>query len=226
MPAPISLLLTALLLVPPTADATGPTSAPATTQPVRDREPWVFRCVLDDNPRMLIINLGEHWWMAFNTVDGSVYKLWKGEIELTGAVYDTKHGPQPRTKGDFLLDGKEPVVPLVQQITPERFIAKTYWKGYALGNDTVVLRWRKGDLEFELQPMLSAKSIDLTYTVTDSAGVEKTIPDMVAIVFPESIANRIDGKRRVFPRPGEPVVIRIAREQSSASTVPTQSDAK
>jgi hypothetical protein len=66
----------------------------------RPRDPWVFRCVLDKNPRMVVIALHEHLWVAYDTTTCSLYKAWDGDVKFQGAVYDDIHGPQPETRGE------------------------------------------------------------------------------------------------------------------------------
>jgi hypothetical protein len=82
---------------------------PLTAQdvPTHDRDPWIFRCVLDDNPRMLVMSLGHRLWLAFDTQRCVVHKVWQGDVALSGAVYDGRHGPQPQAVGTILL-GRAP----------------------------------------------------------------------------------------------------------------------
>uniref|UniRef100_UPI0035695FDF PA14 domain-containing protein n=1 Tax=Zeaxanthinibacter enoshimensis TaxID=392009 RepID=UPI0035695FDF len=68
-------------------------------QPERPREHWVFRSVLDTQPRILTAALNEDLWVAYNTQDGLLYKAWDGDVLFSGAVYDEMHGPQPTTTG-------------------------------------------------------------------------------------------------------------------------------
>jgi cytochrome c len=65
----------------------------------RPRDPWVFRSVLDQQPRMVTVALHDDMYMAFDARHAGLYKAWKGGVILDGAVYTTKHGPQPTTKG-------------------------------------------------------------------------------------------------------------------------------
>ncbi|MEM6769290.1 MAG: PA14 domain-containing protein [Bacteroidota bacterium] len=61
--------------------------------------PWVFRSVLDDQARMLTAALHEDLFVAYSAETGALYKAWKGEVDLDGAVYTTAHGPQPESIG-------------------------------------------------------------------------------------------------------------------------------
>ncbi|MFM7282183.1 MAG: hypothetical protein ACKO32_10430 [Planctomycetia bacterium] len=74
--------------------------------PVRGRDPWVFRCVLDKRPRMVVFALSEQGlWCAYDAQTMSFYKCWQGNVRLTGSVYDTSHGPQPTVQGTEYLRG-------------------------------------------------------------------------------------------------------------------------
>ena len=71
--------------------------------PERPYDPWIVRSVLDEQPRMLTIALNDNLWAAYNTQDCSLYKIWKGYVNFEGAVFDTKHGPQPVSVGDAYI---------------------------------------------------------------------------------------------------------------------------
>lgn len=65
--------------------------------------PWVFRSVLDQKARMLTAALHEDLFVAYDTETGGLYKAWKGDVKLDGAVYTTAHGPQPEASGRVWL---------------------------------------------------------------------------------------------------------------------------
>ncbi|MEM9819616.1 MAG: family 16 glycoside hydrolase [Bacteroidota bacterium] len=69
----------------------------------RPYSPWIFRSVLDVQPRMLTMALHDELWVAYHTETGALYKAWKGFVEFDGAVYTTAHGPQPLSVGDAYL---------------------------------------------------------------------------------------------------------------------------
>jgi len=77
------------------------------TEPTLEYEraltPWVFRSVLDQKARMLTAALHEDMFVAYDTETGSLYKAWKGDVKLDGAVYTTAHGPQPEAVGRVWL---------------------------------------------------------------------------------------------------------------------------
>ncbi len=69
----------------------------------RPHDPWVFRSVLDSNPRMVTLALNDNMWMSYSTQSCRVYKAWKGGVSFDGAVYTTVHGPQPTIDGQAYL---------------------------------------------------------------------------------------------------------------------------
>lgn len=112
----------------------------------RGHDPWVFRCALDRQPRMVVIALAPGWWMAFDAQQCRVHKVWRGDVEFTGTVYDTKHGPQPRAVGDPLVSTAAPML----AGSP----AAARWRGYRFAGGEVVLRFDVGDAAVELTPVL------------------------------------------------------------------------
>lgn len=68
-------------------------------------EPWVFRSVLDEHPRMITLALDKELFVAYHTQTCAMYKAWKGDVMLDGAVYTTYHGPQPSSLGsDYFIN--------------------------------------------------------------------------------------------------------------------------
>ena len=65
----------------------------------RPNDPWVFRSVLDRQPRMITFALNDQLWAAYSTDSCSLYKVWAGSADFTGAVYNMRHGPQPMSIG-------------------------------------------------------------------------------------------------------------------------------
>ncbi|MFK7773069.1 MAG: family 16 glycoside hydrolase [Saprospiraceae bacterium] len=95
----------------------------------RPFQPWVFRSVLDLQPRMLTLALDDKMWAAYHADNGALYKVWKGNVELTGAVYDTYHGPQPVSLGDAYLVNKHKT-PWEITLDGKTETAKTIYKGH------------------------------------------------------------------------------------------------
>ncbi len=72
--------------------------------PERPYDPFVFRSVLDEKPRIITLALHDNLWAAYHTDSCSLYKVWKGHVHLQGAVYDNAHGPQPISIGDSWIE--------------------------------------------------------------------------------------------------------------------------
>lgn len=70
----------------------------------RPRDPWVIRGVLDQQARMVTVALDEDLWVAYDTKTCVLYRAWTGDVDFTGAVYDTLHGPQPTIRGTIWLE--------------------------------------------------------------------------------------------------------------------------
>lgn len=65
----------------------------------RPNDPWVFRSVLDQQPRMITFALEDNLWVSYSTDSCSLYKAWAGGVAFEGAVYNMRHGPQPVSVG-------------------------------------------------------------------------------------------------------------------------------
>jgi cytochrome c len=130
----------------------------------RGHDPWIFRSVLDQQPRMLTLALGKGLWAAYDATTCTLYKAWTGGVNFDGPVYTTVHGPQPTTEGEDLLD---PLAGSHWQIVfgDTRVIVQPRWMGYRLvGN--------RAHLEYAL-PLPNGNEIGVVETpelVTDGAG--------------------------------------------------------
>ena len=72
----------------------------------RPNDPWVFRSVMDKQPRMITFALHNNLWVSYSTDSCSLYKAWPGGVDFTGAVYNMRHGPQPMSIGAAWLENK------------------------------------------------------------------------------------------------------------------------
>lgn len=106
--------------------------------PERPRDPWVFRCVLDQKPRIATIALSDEMWLAYDATTCGLEKAWKGGVRFDGAVYTAEHGPQPTSVGPAYLRG---VAGTVWEVALEdgRRSAGAVWRGYELVDRRVVL---------------------------------------------------------------------------------------
>ncbi|WNJ17315.1 family 16 glycoside hydrolase [Pontibacter sp. G13] len=69
------------------------------SQPARGNDPWVFRSVLDLQPRMVTVALRRNFWVAYDAQSGAIFKAWREGVDLDGPVFTQRHGPQPTTIG-------------------------------------------------------------------------------------------------------------------------------
>ena len=109
--------------------------------PERPYQPWVFRSVLDTQSRILTLALHDDLWAAYHTDSCALYKVWKGHVQLQGAVYDNAHGPQPVSIGNaWLLNPyKKPwKVTKEGQLIPH----EVRYKGHALKDGHAVLMYQ------------------------------------------------------------------------------------
>ncbi len=65
--------------------------------------PPVFRCVLDEEPRMLVLQLLPNLWAAYRTDHLALRRVWRDGVRLRGAAYNRQHGPQPISTGPAYL---------------------------------------------------------------------------------------------------------------------------
>ena len=94
---------------------------------------------------MITIALHKDLWVAYDATDGSLYQAWQGGVEFDGAVYTTRHGPQPTSEGTPLVrTAQYPVGPwTVKGNTPT-----VRYLGYT----------RDGDESVEIRTRLSTRS--------------------------------------------------------------------
>lgn len=99
----------------------------------RPTSPWVFRSVLDGNPRMITLALDKDLWVSYHTETGALYKAWKGNANMVGAVYDMAHGPQPMSQGaDYFENTHKKPWTLI--VNGKEIETKCQYKGHRLVN--------------------------------------------------------------------------------------------
>lgn len=107
----------------------------------RPLDHWVFRSVLDWNPRMITLALTDDLWASYHAESGALYKAWKGSVYFDGAVYTTAHGPQPISIGNSYMENthKNPWFALAGKDTiPTKF----EYKGHRFVNNKVQLMYQ------------------------------------------------------------------------------------
>ena len=112
----------------------------------RGRDPFAFRAVLDERPRMLVLALRPDFWVAYDAERAALYKVWQGGVRFTGAVYDWMHGPQPTSQGRaWLVSPWEEPWQVVRHGAP--LPARVRYRGHALtgGHATLLYDLELGD---------------------------------------------------------------------------------
>lgn len=118
-----------------------------TPVPEREGNLQVFRTVLDEKPRILVLRMGPEQALAFDCEQGLLWKFWQapaGElpVKLQGAVYDGVHGPQPISQGQIHFTDEKP-----QLITSVAEAHLQYLGHLAHSDGTTTLRWSFRDRE-------------------------------------------------------------------------------
>lgn len=144
----------------------------------RPTELWVFRSVLDKRARVITVALHNDLYVAYDGNNCGVFKIWKEGVQLDGAVYTTKHGPQPTSLGkpytlglvdeqiwNLYKDGKE---------VPTKVAFKGYtWKGnkvtfnYQLTLENNQMVWISESPEYALKLKDNKSGLERTFTVKD-----------------------------------------------------------
>ncbi len=98
----------------------------------RANDPFVFRSVLDSIPRIVTLALHDNLWVAYHADDCSMYKAWRDGVDLTGAVYDTQHGPQPMSKGRAWMQNATRQPWWIEQDGKRSAPAKVQYRGHRI----------------------------------------------------------------------------------------------
>jgi len=110
----------------------------------RPYEPWVFRSVLDLQPRMLTIALHEDLWLAYDVPDAGLYKAWKGGVSPESAANTMQYGPQPTTREEavYINPGKLEKTPW--RILADENVAEANieYLGYQFDRDRMTINYQ------------------------------------------------------------------------------------
>lgn len=130
----------------------------------RPKEAWVFRSVLDKRARVITVALNADLYVAYDANNCGIFKIWKEGVKYSGTIWDTKHGPQPITKGKSYSDG----------IVDEQvwFVSKNgiqmpttvQFKGYVWKNNKITFKYEltadEQKIQVEETPEYILKAID------------------------------------------------------------------
>ncbi len=106
----------------------------------RDRDPFIFRSVLDQRPRIVTLALNKEMYLAYDAQTCGLYKCWKGGVDLKGAVYTTVHGDQPLSHGPAYALGLDGPVWFAEK-HGQPLQVKTSWRGYFLKDGRAHLQY-------------------------------------------------------------------------------------
>lgn len=133
--------------------ASGLAALSQASSPDRPIAPWVFRSVLDEQPRMVTAALHPDLYIAFDATHGGLYKIWKEGVVFEGAVYDGKHGPQPSAQGYAYFTHRHSETPWVLAQGDQLLPVQLKFGGYHFSNNRLVLQYRlqSGDVQVDIE---------------------------------------------------------------------------
>lgn len=111
------------------------------TNSTRPLDPWVLRSVLDGQPRIVTVALHDNLYIAFDATHAGLYKAWKGGVNFDGAVYTSKHGPQPTASGYAYYEQKSRAPVWVIEQEGKSAPATVKFGGYKFVQDKVVFQY-------------------------------------------------------------------------------------
>ena len=222
MRSSLLLLVPLLLGVGPTTAPTTPSTNPPTARPAHDRDPWIFRCVLDGNARMVVISLGHDVWAAYDANRCKLAKVWTGKVEFTGPVFDTRHGPQPKSDGTMLLDRPASLAPVTGNATtqPSEHDELQGYRGYRIKGDNATLLFDFDGVTVEETPTATVNEADKTVTFTREISVKAKSDQPITLETPTSAKVKsitagdaevkfdVDKNATVKIAPGQTIVVK------------------
>jgi hypothetical protein len=119
-------------------DDDGPSRADLPPAPARPRDPWVLPCMLDEQPGVLLIALGEGLCLAYDMQSCTLSKAWRGDVSFEVPVGATMHSPQAISLGEDLHDPLAGSKWFVASGEP----ARAEFAGYTLDESRVTLHWK------------------------------------------------------------------------------------
>lgn len=81
----------------------------------RGRDPWVFRALFEDRTRMVLIAAGDGWWFAFNPDIAGWHRIWRGEVDFRGKVWDFSQD-NSRATGETILAPPDELLALREEV--------------------------------------------------------------------------------------------------------------
>lgn len=161
----------------------------------RPMEPWVFRSVLDKKPRMITVALNRELFVAYDTQNSSIYKAWKGDVDLDGAVYTTHHGPQPTSIGDdYFINQYSQPWKLLKEGSPQT-ISVSY-RGHRFEDGEVSLMYSISNegKEILVEEKPSYRKTGAGVTVFDRTFSVTNLPENCSLHFMTNYASLLGGQ--------------------------------
>ena len=160
----------------------------------RPNNPWVFRSVLDEQPRMITLALHDDVWAAYSTQNAALYKVWDGSVNFDGAVYTTAHGPQPISLGDAWFVNKHQTPWIVSQNGTE-ITAKVQYKGHQIKNGQAILKYEL--ILTNGQNIQISEQPEVIFSDSGLAGFERifttsNVPDGVSVSLKTNFSSVVD----------------------------------
>lgn len=152
----------------------------------RPLDHWVFRSVLDWNPRIITMALSDDLWASYHAETGALYKAWKGTVYFDGAVYTTAHGPQPISIGNSYLENKYKT-PWFVMSGADTVPTKFDYKGHRFVNGKVELMYNlKGDTW--TKPITVYEEVEASKSVAGSPILQRNfitsdVPEGISVQF-------------------------------------------
>jgi cytochrome c len=141
----LSILMATAVAIAPVASLAAAVSAPQTlslaSSGERPLNPWVFRSVLDGQPRIVTVALHKDLYIAFDASHAGIYKAWKGGVEFDGAVYTTSHGPQPTSEGYAYYEHKITTPVWVVEQAGKSIPVDVKFRGYRFAQEQVIFQY-------------------------------------------------------------------------------------
>ena len=108
----------------------------------RPRDPWFFRSVLDKKPRMLTLALDTACYVAYDLAHCTLYKAWKGGVNLEGAAFTNKKNVQPTTWGSSYYTDSLRQDAWIAALHGKNESFKMLHKGYVIEDNQLTLNYQ------------------------------------------------------------------------------------
>ncbi len=153
----------------------------------RPHSPFVFRSVLDKNPRMITFALSDEIWAAYGISGCSLYKAWQGNVNFEGPVYNTVHGPQPTTIGNAYMENTVDKVWTLKDANGTDLNATIEFKGHRYISDGVELMYEMNARGLEqainIQEQPEATLSDSNQPIFERTFTTQNVPEGYKVLF-------------------------------------------